>query len=631
MQLLLPSITKWTSSGVNFNFLLLFLVSTQENNCVSDAAFALNMLTERSSKACAFLNNRLSCHSPIQSNFAKLHKLSARLGYSDRIVCVSSSFLDIKFDDCEGRSGAYDQQSGAKQNSAQHSPFRLSDSVKDQRETLNNIQLNREIIYQTIKRKIRASSYDFGTQNLNRFFSRFDVDRNGFLDISEFQQIIRQLGIRANILSSQEIGIILKEISSAGKVNVHEFMHWLDRNGNRFPIQTGALKVDLNQSQTAWTYGENLVSSFSNAHERNGIAPAVNKIEGRAASIPELSSSDTLSFISSVVDRPESHVAALSYFLMNDLGIPREKLTSIALKFPEVFSLDLENSLKPLLDDMLDLGIPTPKIAKMVTSFPQLLTTSREKREHVLTCLEDLGVPFDRVGKCIRLHPQLLGLSVESKILPTAQFLVSEGVPISGLRKIISSVPSVLGFSIKQNLDPKFRFLRNDLHLSREKAGAVVCKFPQVLCLSLANNIKPTILFLTEELGIALQDVGKIVHQNPQLLGLNVATNLRRKVEYLVGELGVPQEQLARIVTAFPTLLSLNDETNLRPKVSFLTEEAGFAMHDIVKAPHLLAYSLEQRIKPRCALMKKAGVRMALASLLSPSNSVFYARFSALL
>ena len=61
--------------------------------------------------------------------------------------------------------------------------------------------------------------------------------------------------------------------------------------------------------------------------------------------MPEPTSSDTLSFISSVVDRSESHVAALSYFLMNDLGIPRDKLTSIALKFPEVYSLDLENSL----------------------------------------------------------------------------------------------------------------------------------------------------------------------------------------------------------------------------------------------------------------------------------------------
>jgi hypothetical protein len=625
---------KWTSCGLNVNLLLLLLMSTQENCCVSDVAFAPNMFTEGSGKACEFLNFRPMCQPLILSTWAKAHKPSAKLGYDTRKSCFS--LFTMKSGNCEGFKEAYDQKSGGEQNLAKRSLSRLSDSIKQQREALNHIQLNRELIYENIKRKIRASSYDFGTQNLNRFFARYDVDRNGFLDISEFQQIIRQLGIRADILSSEEIGIIMKEISSEGNVSVHEFMHWLDRNGNRYPIQTGALRVDANQSQTAWTYGENSFPPFSNAkvQSQDRMATVNTRMEEtalRSASIPESSSSETLSFISSVVDRPESHVAALSYFLMNDLGIPREKLTSIALKFPEVYSLDLENSLKPLLDDMLDLGIPTPKIAKMVVSFPPLLTTSREKRELVLTCLEDLGVPLDRVGKCICLHPQLLGLSVESKILPTAQFLVSEGVPFSSLRKIISTVPSVLGFSIKQNLHPKFQFLRNELHLSREKAGALVCKFPQVLCLSLANNIKPTILFLTKELGIPLEDVGKIVHQNPQLLGLNVATNLRRKVDYLVEELGVPHEQLARIVRAFPTLLSLSDETNLRPKVSFLTEEAGFAMHDIVKAPHLLAYSLEQRIKPRCALMKKAGVRMALASLLSPSDSVFYARFSAAL
>lgn len=634
--------------GLNINILLLLLVSTQENIGVSDVAFASNMFTEgsrRSRNACEQLNLGISCEHLSQWSESKSCKPRANIGYISKKSFIAP-LMYMKFENGEVSRGAYDQSSGGEQNPAVRSFYRISNSVKEQREALNNIQLNREIIYENIKRKIRASSYDFGTQNLNRFFARFDVDRNGFLDISEFQQIIRQLGIRADILSLEEIKIMLKEISSEGNASVHEFMHWLDTNGNRYPLPTSTVKVDEKLRQAAWTYGENLVSPLSiskaRSNETNEMAPAVITagdpimahavIGGRtfkAASLPEQSSADTLSFISSVVDRPESHVAALSYYLMNNVGIPRDKLTSIALKFPEVYSLDLENSLKPLVDDLLELGIPTPKIAKMVVSFPPLLTISREKREIVVKCLEDLGVSIDRVGRCISLHPQLLGLNVESKILPTVQFLVSEGgVPHSCLNRIISSVPSVLGFSVKQNLEPKFQYLRNELHMSREKAGAMVCKFPQVLCLSLANNIKPTILFLTEELGIALDDVGKIVHQSPQLLGLNVDTNLRRKVQYLVGELGVPQDQLARIVTSYPTLLSLSDETNLRPKVSFLTQEAGFSMHDIVKAPHLLAYSLEQRIKPRCALMKKAGVRMALASLLSPSDTAFYSRFS---
>jgi hypothetical protein len=602
----------------------MLLVFTQVNYCVPDVAFAV-----ASNQACEHLQIRYSrTRSPLSV---------ARLGFTTKKKCTTS-WHNMRLDIGEVSRGAYDQMVGEPKSLALRSLYRLTDSVQKQREALNNMHLNREIMYENIKRRIRASSYDFGTQNLNRFFARFDVDRNGFLDISEFQQIIRQLGIRADILSLEEIRIMLTEISSEGNVSVHEFMHWLDTNGNRYPIQTSAVGVDRNRRQAAWTYGENLVTTVSPEKAqsvenfRKASVETQHNMEGRtfrSDSLPGHSSSDTLSFISAVVDRSEDHVAALSYFLMNDLGIPREKLTSIALKFPEVYSLNLENSLKPLLNDLLELGIPTPKIAKMVVSFPPLLTISSEKRELVLKCLDDLGVPLDRVGKCISLHPQLLGLSVDSKILPTVKFLVNDGaVPRSCLGRIISSVPSVLGFSIKQNLEPKFQYLRNDLHMSPEKAGAVVGKFPQVLCLSLENNIKPTILFLTEELGIALTDVGKIVHQNPQLLGLSVATNLRRKVGYLVEELGVPQEQLARIVTSFPTLLSLSDETNLRPKVSFLTQEGGFSMHDIVKAPHLLAYSLEQRIKPRCALMKKAGVRMALASLLSPSDSAFYARFS---
>ncbi len=80
------------------------------------------------------------------------------------------------------------------------------------------------------------------------------------------------------------------------------------------------------------------------------------------------------------------------------------------------------------------------------------------------------------------------------------------------------------------------------------------------------------------------------------------------------------------MVSAFPPLLSLSHEANLAPKVRFLTE-AGFSLADVARAPRLLAYSLERRIKPRCATMQAAGARMALASLLSPSDAAFYARF----
>jgi hypothetical protein len=489
-----------------------------------------------------------------------------------------------------------------------------TDSITKQRDNLNNIQIHRELVYRTIKKKIRASSYDFGTQNINHFFARFDIDRDGCLDFSEFQNVVRQLGIHPGKLSQEEVRIIWQEMNSEGNVNVHSFLQWLDART--------VVRSDLQSSeQTAWTYGESAGPSLRSGEDK--FLRAANSLE---SCVPLNSSS----FINSIVGGCEDRVSEVSYFLMTEIGISQEKLISIALKAPEIYHLDVKASLKPLLDDMLDLGVQTQKVAKMIHLFPALLSISHEKRRDVICCLGDFGLSPNLIGKCLHTHPQLLSLNVQDKIIPTAHYLVSEaGISKSGLCKIVSTLPSVLGLSVSNNLRPKFDFFRDELRLSKAKVAALVMKFPQVLCLSLSNNIRPTIQFLTDELGIASSDTGKIVHQNPQLLGLNVAVNLRGKVAYLVEELGVPREQLGRIISAFPTLLSLSHETNLRPKVSFLTDVAGFSMSEIVRAPHLLAYSLEQRIKPRCAVMIKSGARMALSSLLSPSDAVFNSRFGA--
>ena len=501
-----------------------------------------------------------------------------------------------------------------------------SNYIKKQRESLNHVQVNRELVYGAIKRKIRASSYDYGTQNINRFFVQFDLDRDGLLDLDEFRKIMRQLGIQEDKLSSEEVRIVWEEMNSEREegVSVHQFMNWLE-SSDKYYMRDLRPETE-GSSQSAWTYGEGLLSSTSNPSYTSNAKDQT--VASTLTTSEDYLPLNSVSFITSLVDSCEKRVYEVSYFLMTEIGIPRDKLASIALKAPEIFNLDIEKSLRPLLNDMLDLGVQPHKLAKMVQSFPALLSTSQERRRMAVSSLEYLGLSPNAIGKCFCMHPQLLSLSVQEKILPTVKFLELEGgIPKTGVRKVITCVPSVLGLSIQHNLGPKFEYFKNELHLSQHKTGAMVMKFPQVLCLSLSNNIRPTISFLTDELGVAFCDTGKIVHQNPQLLGLNVAVNLRGKVAYLVEELGVPREHLGRVICMFPTLLSLSHENNLRPKVSFLTKEAGFSLDEIVKAPHLLAYSLEQRIKPRCAIMIRSGVRMALASLLSPSDEVFYRKY----
>jgi mTERF domain-containing protein len=517
-----------------------------------------------------------------------------------------------------------------------------SDSVEveKQRDNLNRVQVHREYIYQTIKKKIRASSYEFGLQNPNSFFSRFDSDRNGALNIFEFHKIIREIGIRENTLSREEINIILEEINSTGHVNIKEFMDWLDLKSNtrslgQIQLNSAFESESVRDKTQAWTYGESIVelpasqTPIPNFGNREETAERRVQYGAKAVCVEYPTTTERLIlYVSSLVDSPPERSSAVTYFLNNDIGLSGDKVTGIALKVPEVFSMDIRTQLQPVLNDFLNLGIPISKFARMIATFPAILTMSKVKRDRVVNILEDLGVPIASIGKCLCAHPQVLCLSVEDKILPAARFLVSEsGIPRPQLGKLIAAAPSILSCSIENNLRPKLRFLESELSLSNSKVGHMLQKFPQLLSLSLQNNIQPTIRFLSEDLGLSPADIARMVSQHPQLLGLSVAGNLRPKVRFFVADVGLALPDLARAVAAFPALLTLSESANLRPKLAFLTGPAGFALAEVARAPRLLAYGLESRIRPRCELARRAGLAMRLASLLSPSDATFAARY----
>ena len=419
-------------------------------------------------------------------------------------------------------------------------------------------------------------------------------------------------------------------------VRVGEFVTWLTRceHGEKTAPGTGE-----------WTYCESMATTMPTGPEDNSravrlTAPHDNESRPRPQAVfaqliesqVSLAPAEHLSLLSTMMDCKPENLKRVVYYLNNELGMSHQRIAGIALKASDVFSLDVDFKLRPDVDALLSLGISLSRAVKIVDKYPQFFLISKERRAELFDTLLHFGVSSEGMAKCISKHPQVLGLSVSGKVVPSIQFLVSEGgVPLSQVHQLIVSFPGVLGYSIEHNLRPKCDFLRTKLHLPREKAGAMILKFPQLLGLSLTRNIVPTIQFLTHDLGIPPGDIGKIMHQNPQLLGLNVEGNIRPKVDYLVMDLGVQRKDLARILTTFPTLLSLSIEDNLRPKVAYLLDYAGFTAEEIMRAPHLLAYSLEQRIKPRCDLMLRRGSRMALASLLSPSESTFVARHGGVL
>lgn len=91
------------------------------------------------------------------------------------------------------------------------------------------------------------------------------------------------------------------------------------------------------------------------------------------------------------------------------------------------------------------------------------------------------------------------------------------------------------------------------------------------------------------------------------------------------------QEEVGQIVMRYPTLMGLSIDNNLRPKLNYLVDEVKIdrtvIRNQLKTCPQLLAYSLEQRIKPRHRLLHSKGLKLGLHSMLSPTDIAFYQRY----
>ena len=118
---------------------------------------------------------------------------------------------------------------------------------------------------------------------------------------------------------------------------------------------------------------------------------------------------------------------------------------------------------------------------------------------------------------------------------------------------------------------------------------------------------------------IDVKDIGKVITQLPQVLGYDIE-KLQSKVDYLLS-LGVAKDNIGKIVTRLPAVLELDIEKNLKPTSKYLIDTMDCSVEDIVRAPALLSYSLELRIKPRYEFFRSKGLtHYKASSLLIPPD-----------
>ncbi|PON95311.1 Mitochodrial transcription termination factor [Trema orientale] len=363
---------------------------------------------------------------------------------------------------------------------------------------------------------------------------------------------------------------------------------------------------------------DHLVSRLHIVHKsRYLVGRELTTLEIRDALIPYLESllEENGNLIVEVVESfpdPPVKEKAVSPIPPSEPSLDGKKLRAVS----RVTEVDPDGNLRPSILYLQELGMDLDQIKGITRRFPSFAYYSLEgKIKPVVEFLLDLGVPKSDIPNILHKRPQLCGISLQENIIPTMTFLESLGVDKTQWAKVICRFPAMLTYS-RQKMQASVDFLY-DIGLSSKNIGKVLTRWPNITSYSVEDKLQPTAEYF-RSLGV---DISVLVLRAPQTLGLSIEANLKPVTEFFL-ENGYSKEEVGTMISRYGALYTFSLTENLIPKWEFFLT-MDYSKPELVKFPQYFGYSLEERIKPRYALMKECGVTLLLNQLLSLSGSNF--------
>ncbi|GJP29870.1 hypothetical protein CLOM_g20147 [Closterium sp. NIES-68] len=303
---------------------------------------------------------------------------------------------------------------------------------------------------------------------------------------------------------------------------------------------------------------------------------------------------DTVAMLDTKCDSGETKVVRL----LLALGLGKQQVAQAVSSYPDLLQLSVVDILARLRV-LLDLGSSLGEVASSLVREPRWLHAPVQRMYDMVEYLESLGVARDKVHRVLLRFPRIMELS-EADITPSLarlQYIVGAGRDIY---RMIERQPRVLGLSQAQ-IAETVDVLK--AHIAPEQVADVLLKKPLVLLMS-RDAIVQRIRYLASIFHKhRLSNVFKVA---PGLLTIDTA---RLKRQYARLEAYLDPAATEKLVNAFPQALTLSWEKVLLPKFQFL-EELGLDRFEVLNFPAYLGYSLDSRIRPRCAVLLAAGYQI---------------------
>ena len=289
-----------------------------------------------------------------------------------------------------------------------------------------------------------------------------------------------------------------------------------------------------------------------------------------------------------------------------DLGLERLQVAKIIAKCPDILSTDVRNMARWLLD----FGLTKRQSAKMISSYPEMFTLKMEQSlKPKVRWLVGLGMTQKQVAKAITSSPHILGLTIQGNLKPKVQWFLDTGLRLNQIAKTIAKFPKVLLFDVETSLQPKGSWLL-ELGLTQDQIVKVFAGCPEFLALSIEQNLKPKVEWFVD-CGLNKRQMAKVISNFPGVFTLSIEYNLKLKMDWLL-QLGLTQDQVVQAVADFPQITALSVQQNLQPKVEWLVE-LGLTQDQIVKAvvcfPHIFGLSIEQNLRCKVRWLGEFGLQ----------------------
>jgi len=182
-------------------------------------------------------------------------------------------------------------------------------------------------------------------------------------------------------------------------------------------------------------------------------------------------------------------------FFLSECRLSKEEYTKMLMTYPQCLGLSIDNRLRPAIDFFRD-EIGSNKWKWIVVRYPQIFRNASELRPRAQFMYEKLNLErWADLSQIASKYPPAFWLS-EQNIVPKMEFLQQSLKLSTGeLRDILVTYPQLLGLSLESNLHPTVEFLLSDngAHLTVSQLGYFVSYQPAILAYSLEKRIKPRI------------------------------------------------------------------------------------------------------------------------------------------